>query len=223
VEFILEGDEMKKQRLAGIAALWLAACVPNLMAQAKPQEKPQDKPQSAERRDDEYRFSLASLKVQVVFTEYEGDKKLKSLPYSFLVTTRTRDEGSYTKIRVGNRVPVYVGGGAGGSQTVSSQSYTYLDVGTNIDSWAEGVGPGQYRVHLSLERSWVEGNVYVPIEKAGATQNTSPPGFSQPIVRQYRAELTPILKDGQTLETTLATDPLSGRVVKLEVSISVLK
>jgi hypothetical protein len=215
VEFILEGDEMKKQRLAGIAALWLAACVPNLMAQAKPQEKPQDKPQSAERRDDEYRFSLASLKVQVVFTEYEGDKKLKSLPYSFLVTTRTRDDRPEARIRVGNRVPVYTGGEHG--------PMTYVDVGTNIDGWAEGAGPGQYRIHLYLERSWVEGTVSFPIEKVPPSPDGHIQQFAQPIIRQYKAELTPILKDGQSLETNLATDPLNGRIVKLEVSISVLK
>src|SRR5882757_6760083 len=210
---------MKRSLSWKVIPLLIAVCVPNVFAQEKPKDQ--------EQRAEEYRFTLATLRVQVVFTEYEGDKKLKSLPYSFLVTTRTRDDRPAAKIRVGNRVPVYIGGGAGGSQTVSSQSYTYLDVGTNIDSWAEGGGPGQYRVQLNLERSWVEGNVSVPIEKAASTQTVAgssrAPEFSQPIVRQYRAELTPILKDGQTLETTLATDPLSGRVVKLEVSISVLK
>lgn len=202
---------MKKQLLAGIAAFCLVACVPNLTAQ--------DKPQNTERHDDDYRFSLASLKVQVVFTEYEGDKKLKSLPYSLLVTTRTRDDRPEARIRVGSRVPVYTGGDHG--------SVSYMDVGTNIDSWAEGVAPGQYRVHLNLERSWVEGNVAVPLEKVPPTQSgggeAHPTAFYQPVVRQYRADLTPILKDGQSLETQLATDPLSGRVVKIEVSISVVK
>lgn len=187
----------------------------------------QEKPKSPEQQAEEYRFTLASLKVQVVFTEYEGDKKLKSLPYSFLVTTRTREDKPEAKIRVGNRVPVYIGGQPGGSQTISSSAYTYMDIGTNIDGWAEGVGPGQYRIHLYLERSWIEGSVSVPIEKVPSTQSgggeSHPAEFHQPIVRQYKAELTPILKDGQSLETNLATDPLSGRVVKLEVSISVLK
>jgi len=197
---------MKKQLLAGIAALCLAACVPNLTAQ--------DKPQNTERHDDDYRFSLASLKVQVVFTEYEGDKKLKSLPYSLLITTRTRDDRPEAKIRVGNRVPVYTGSDHG--------SMTYVDVGTNIDGWAEGAGPGQFKVHLYLERSWVDGAVSVPIEKVPQTEGHAAQ-FSQPIIRQYKAEVTPILKDGQSLETNLATDPLSGRTVKLEVSISVIK
>ena len=152
----------------------------------------------------------------MVFTEYEGDKKLKSLPYTFLVTTHTRDGRPESKIRIGNRVPVYTGPG--------QNSWQYVDIGTNIDSWAEGVGPGQYRVYLYLERSWIDGDKAVPVEGVGgSSQNPDATRFPQPIIRQYKAELTPILKDGQSLETQLATDPLSGRVVKLEVSISVLK
>ena len=206
---------MKKCWLLSVIAFLFVAWAPNVFAQ--------DRPKSQEQQPEEYRFTLASLKVQVVFTEYEGDKKLKSLPYSFLLTTRTRDGRPEAKIRIGNRVPVYIGGGPGGSQTVPSQTYTYLDVGTNIDSWAEGVAPGQFRVYLSLERSWIEGSVPVLVDKGQSAGDTHPMEFPQPIVRQYRAELTPILKDGQSLETQLATDPQSGRVVKLEVSISVLK
>ncbi len=201
---------MNKSWSLKVAILLFAACVPSVFAQ--------DKPKSEEQKAEEYRFTLASLKVQVVFTEYEGDKKLKSLPYSLLITTKTRDDRPEPKIRIGNRVPVYTGGEHGSMQ--------YMDVGTNIDGWADGVGPGQYRVHLYLERSWVEGNVLVPVEKVPSTLTEGgahPTQFPQPIIRQFKAELTPILKDGQSIETNLATDPLSGRVVKLEVSISVLK
>ena len=200
---------MKRSFSLKVIPLLIAVCVPNVFAQEKPKDQ--------EQRAEEYRFTLASLKVQVVFTEYEGDKKLKSLPYVFLVTTRTRDEHPEAKIRVGNRVPVYTGGGG------DRGSVTYMDIGTNIDGWAEGVGPDQYRVHLSLERSWVEGSVSVPVDKIQSTGESRATEFAQPIVRQYRAELTPILKNGQSIETNLATDPLSGRVVKLEVSMTVLK
>src|SRR5215470_6551354 len=123
---------MKKRWLLIVVVLLFVAWAPSVFSQ--------DKPKSQEQQSEEYRFTLASLKVQVVFTEYEGDKKLKSLPYTFLVTTRTKDDRPAARIRVGNRVPVYIGGGPGGSQTSSSQSYTYMDVGTNIDGWAEGVG-----------------------------------------------------------------------------------
>src|ERR1041384_5411371 len=141
---------MRKRWLAAVAALWIAAFVPKLPAQ--------DKPKTSEQNSDDIRFSRASLKVQVVFTEYEGDKKLKSLPYSFLVTTHTRDTWPEAKIRVGSRVAVYTGGEHG--------SITYMDVGTNIDCRAEAVAEGQYRIYLNLERSWVEGDVLVTVEKA---------------------------------------------------------
>lgn len=193
---------MRRRWLAGVVAIWIAGFVPKVLAQ--------DKPKTSEQNSEDIRFSRASLRVQVVFTEYEGDKKLKSLPYSFLVTTHTRDAWPEAKIRVGSRVPVYTGGEHG--------SVTYMDVGTNIDCRAEAVAEGQYRVYLNLERSWVEGDVLVAVEKANPPQ-----AFHEPVVRQYRTELSPVLKDGQSVETSLATDPLSGKVVKLEVSISPVK
>lgn len=193
---------MRKRWLAGVVAIWIAGFVPKVLAQ--------DKPKTSEQNSEDIRFSRASLRVQVVFTEYEGDKKLKSLLYSFLVTTHTRDAWPEAKIRVGSRVPVYTGGEHG--------SVTYMDVGTNIDCRAEAVAEGQYRVYLNLERSWVEGDVLVAVEKANPPQ-----AFHEPVVRQYRTELSPVLKDGQSVETSLATDPLSGKVVKLEVSISPVK
>jgi len=208
---------MKKHLLAGIAALFLAMCVPNLTAQEKPPAKSPDKPQTTEPRDDEYRFMRASLKVQLVFTEFEGDKKLKSLPYTFLVTTHTRDASGEAKVRVGSRVPVYTGGG---------QNVTYLDVGTNIDCRAMKVSANEYQIFLSLERSWVDGDVSIPIQGVAASQvggESHTPQFPQPIIRQYRADLSPIMKDGQSFETNLATDPLSGRTLKVEVSVSTLK
>lgn len=193
---------MRKRWLAGVVAIWIAGFVPKVLAQ--------DKPKTSEQNSEDIRFFRASLRIQVVFTEYEGDKKLKSLPYSFLVTTHTRDAWPEAKIRVGSRVPVYTGGEHG--------SVTYMDVGTNIDCRAEAVAEGQYRVYLNLERSWVEGDVLVAVEKANPPQ-----AFHEPVVRQYRTELSPVLKDGQSVETSLATDPLSGKVVKLEVSISPVK
>lgn len=210
---------MKKRWLVGIAALCLAACVPNLTAQDKPAAKAQDKPQSTESRDDEFRFVRVSLKVQVVFTEFEGDKKLKSLPYTFLVTTRTRSAQGDAKVRVGTRVPVYLGGG-------QNSQLTYLDVGTNIDCRAETVSANEYQIFLNLERSWVDGNVAVPIQGVPPNQSggeTRTPQFYQPIIRQYRADLSPILKDGQSFETNFATDPLSGRTMRVDVSVSTIK
>src|SRR5215470_15688995 len=89
----LEEKMMKRILSMKVILLLIAVCVPNVFAQEKPKDQ--------EQRPEEYRFTLASLKVQIVFTEYEGDKKIKSLPYSFLITTRTRDAHPEAKIRIG--------------------------------------------------------------------------------------------------------------------------
>lgn len=45
----------------------------------------------------------------------------------------------------------------------------------------------------------------------------------QPILRQFRAVSDMIMRDGQTIESTLGTDPLTGHIWKAEVTLSVVK
>jgi len=60
------------------------------------------------------------------------------------------------------------------------------------------------------------------MEKGGSSQSSSGQ-FPEPVIRQFRSDLSLILRDGQTVESTFATDPLSGKVFKVEVTLSVLK
>lgn len=157
---------------------------------------------------------IQQAKVQIVFTEYEGEKKVKSLPYTLLV--RTGSESPWSKIRMGSRVPVYTGGEHGSMQ--------YIDVGTNIDCQAHTTPDGRYQLFMTLERSWVEGDVFVPVQKPAAGATDPAVGqFAQPIIRQFRSDSHVALRDGQTLETNFATDPVSGKIIKLEVSLNIMK
>jgi hypothetical protein len=197
---------MKKPVIHGILLL----CLLVLATPAQPQDKPtKEEPKSADVRSDG-----PQLRVQIVFSEYEGDKKIKSLPYTLLV--RPEGDTPWSKIRMGSRVPVYLGNERGSMQ--------YFDVGTNIDCRANVVQDGRYRLLMILERSWVEGEVLIPIEnRAGPSGDLNASQFREPIIRQFRSDNNVTLRDGQTMETNLATDPVSGKVVKLEVSISVVK
>jgi hypothetical protein len=47
--------------------------------------------------------------------------------------------------------------------------------------------------------------------------------FKQPIIRQFKTEMEAALADGQTAEITHVTDPLSGKLLKIEASLTVLK
>ncbi len=153
---------------------------------------------------------MTPVKVAVIFVEFEGDKKIKSLPYTLVVVADGRPPSA--KLRMGSRVPVYTG---------KENGMQYVDVGSNIDCQAAHTQDGSFELKLSLDRSWVEGDVPVPVEK---NSSQLPSGqFPEPVIRQFRSDLSLLLRDGQTVESTFATDPLSGKVFKVEVTLSVLK
>lgn len=193
----------------GTALLALVICAmlanpPLIRAQATADEKP---------KADVHVEKVTPLKIQVVLTEYDGDKKVKSLPYATYVNA---DRGyQFTKMRIGTKVPVYAGKDSG---------MQYIDVGTNIDCRAAHADVGGFRVELVVERSWVESDVLIPVVKPAAEDKSEFAGqFKQPIIRQFKTEMEISLRDGQTTESTVATDPLSGKVLKIDVSLSVLK
>ena len=158
----------------------------------------------------------AILKVQVTITETEGEKKLVNLPYTFYMRAGEGGPASpWTKVRMGSRVPVYVGKD-GGMQ--------YIDVGTNIDARGLAGEEGRYDLSLNLERSWVEGDVAVPVDRPLAQSTDGHSGqFREPVIRQFKTELALTMKDGQTMQSTVATDPLSGKVLAINVTMNVVK
>ena len=170
------------------------------------QEKPKNEDVAMEARQTE----TTPLKISVTFTEFEGDKKVKSLPYTMVVVADGRPPKSVVKM--GSRVPVYTGKESG---------MQYVDVGTNIDCQASRTKENKFDIRLNLERSWVEGNVAVAIDPGASPQSSVQ--FPEPILRQFKSELSLTLRDGQTVESSFATDPLSGKVFKAEVSLNILK
>ncbi len=158
------------------------------------------------------------VKVQIVFTEFEGDKKVKSLPYTLYINALDAPElkPGWVKLRVGSRVPIYTGG--------TKENMTYLDVGTNIDARSAYAGEGRLLLYLRIERSWVEGGVSVPVAKSDSSASETSSGhFQEPIVRQFVSEFDLKLREGQPVESTMATDPLSGKVLKVDVSFTIVK
>jgi hypothetical protein len=170
----------------------------------------QDKPKS------DAKAPVSTLKLQVTIVEREGEKKVTNLPYTFFLRAGDAPGASpWTKLRTGSRVPVYVGK-EGGIQ--------YIDVGTSIDARGLAAEDGRFDITLNLERSWVDGEADISTQKPGeaaATPNSS--RFKQPIIRQFKTELTLLMHDGQTTETTEAADPGSGRVLTINVTMNVVK
>jgi hypothetical protein len=157
-----------------------------------------------------------TLKVQVTIAETDSEKKILNLPYTYYLRAGEGGPAApWTKLRLGSRIPVYVG---------KENAMQYIDVGTSIDSRAYSSENGRFDITLNLERSWVEGDVLVPMEKATAQTTDAHVGpFREPIIRQFKTELSLTMRDGQTTQSTLAADPLNGKVMSITVTINVAK
>jgi len=173
----------------------------------------QDKP-AQEKANTSSKSSGTALKLQVTIVERDGEKKVANLPYTFFIKS---DYGNspWTRLRTGSRVPVYVG---------KEHGMQYIDVGTNIDARAFTTEDGRFDIALNLERSWVSGEVEVPLDKSdGAVVDPGATHFKEPIIRQFKTELTMPMRDGQTSEITQAADPGSGRILTIMVTVNVAK
>jgi hypothetical protein len=182
-------------------------------ATAEENAKKQDKNAAEEnaRRPDR---TGTPVKLQIVFSEYEGDKKVKSLPYtlSFNAMRSPDTFNPWAKMRTGSRVPVSTG----------KDQMTYIDVGTNIDSRAVHTDDGRYSVQLNIERSWVDSEVAVP-QKSANSPDANPCQSKEPVIRQFKSEFNNTVREGETVESTLATDPLSGKVTKVQITLTTVK
>ena len=152
--------------------------------------------------------SVIPLKVLVLFSEYDGDKKIASLPYTLLLRVGG-DRGNYIgSLRIGVRVPI--------STREKESEITYEDVGTNIDCEARTVVDGQYLLDLRADRSSIYQSPTEPKAEELPRQN-------RPMLRHYRSSFALLLRDGQTMQGSVATDPVSGHVVKVDVTLNLLK
>ena len=158
--------------------------------------------------------SPTELKIQIVFSAFDGDKKIASLPYTITAVGEERDASQYqASLRLGISVPILLQTKEGSPQT------QYQDVGTNIDARAKRFEDGRYKLTFSIERSSI-------FAADGSEENTIRPSALReysPLLRRYRGSFDLLLRDGQTAQGPVATDPQSGRILKTEVTLNVAR
>jgi hypothetical protein len=160
------------------------------------------------------------LKLQIVLSEYDGEKKISSFTYSLPVSIENgKSGGRFSSMRMGVRVPVMTEDPQGKS-TIQN-----FDVGTNIDARADRGDDGRYLVTLKVERNSLydathdhQGKIY---GKEWGVKDT-PPG-NEPLVIQFRGEVGVFVREGQPTEATAATDPFTGHVLTVAITLSVMK
>lgn len=94
-------------------------------------------------------------------------------------------------------------------------SVTYGNVGNNLDCSAQAVAEGRFRFNCSFEQS----SLYGASEGQPLRVDPAVP----PLLRTFNSEAVLILRDGQTAQHTAATDPVSGDVLKVDVTLSVVR
>jgi hypothetical protein len=212
--------------------LGVALLVPALgvtaWAQATP-EPPKEGPKAEPRveaargeralpRPDPRFVASVTLRVQLVISRFQGEKKQASLPYSFLVGARPSTLSARqfaVRMRMGIDTPVPVttyDESAGGRP--KSTGIQYRNVGTNIDCWATDLADGSYQLNLSVENS---------AALSGADRPGAAAGLDAPLFRRFETFIDPILRDGQSMQMMASTDPVTGEVVKIDVTLNVVK
>jgi hypothetical protein len=146
------------------------------------------------------------IRLQFVIAKYQGEKKTSSLPYSLSLSTN----GVPVRLRMGADVP-YIANPVS-PDGKSTASYNYRSVGVSIDGTVSVVEMGLYRVDVTV------------VDDSLHTQTQGPPALSAvPAFRNFRTTNSIVLKDGQTTQLTTAADPTSGEVLRVDVTLTVVK
>ena len=145
-----------------------------------------------------------TLRVQLVITRFEGDRKLGSLPYTFVLTPNTMNNNQ-TRIRMGVDVPVPR------PTAAADTSIQYQNVGTNIDVGnVRELSGGRYQFDINVQNS-------TALPAAAGAQG------SPPLFRRFDSSFNAVLRDGQSMQTIASTDPVSGESIRIDVTLNVVR
>jgi Flp pilus assembly secretin CpaC len=199
--------------LVVVVAAWLAICGRGTAVAQEQIEKEQVQtvvPPTTSAPSDRKELRIVPLKLQVVVSKYQGEKRVSAMPYILsLATSRGR-----VSLRMGGEIPLVTSAGFGNAPAVTNVNYR--PVGTNIDCAAEVLDGERYGLNIGLEDS----SVYSEDQEV---RGLSKAGSDQPSFNTFKANETVILKDGESRQFTAATDKITGQVIKVDVTLTVLK
>jgi hypothetical protein len=204
-------------RFASSIALIAAVAILPMTAQEKPSPAPPpaDKAGAAPRRIP----PPVPLKVTVLLSRYQGDKRLTSMPNVIGVLASGWGAGQKTTLRMGVDVPVAttIFGGDGKASPISS--YNYRNVGTNIDCSAtfDEAVPGMFQLALTVTDS------SLGLDSSKRVGGSAGVIADVPSFRTFNSSFTALLRDGQTMQYTSATDPVTGELMRIDVTLALMK
>ena len=144
-----------------------------------------------------------TIKLQVVLSRYDGDKKLSSFPYTLSLVP-----GVTGNIRAGAEIAVPTTS-MSGDKTMTS--YTLQQVGSQIDATVTPTPDGKFNLKLSVtDRSLVTG--------APAAQGGMP---NIPSFRNMISTSQAIMSSGETMQFTASSDRAANETFRIDVTLTV--
>ena len=175
--------------------LCVVVLLPLLAMAALAQDKPQSEPAKG-----------PLVKVQLVLSRYEGDRRTSSLPFTMLATAN----GGMGSIRTGSQVPIVTATAAN-----DKTSFQYVDIGSSVDCTVKTAENGRFNVILMLQdRSTVD-----KVAVAGSVTNP----ITVPVLRNFNYTNSIVLKDGESKQIVAASDKGSGEIIKIDITLNVEK
>ena len=157
------------------------------------------------------------MRVQFVLSKYQGDKKISSLPYT--VALNSNDPTS--EINMGAKVPTPTSIVKDIVKDAAAiPSYSYNQVGVSIRCSVKPLDNGVFSVVINVADSSIFMN---PASGPAPTVDSTPFLSGAPVFKNFSINSILLLKDGQTSQLTSAADPTSGDVVKVDVTLTVIK
>jgi hypothetical protein len=206
-----------RNRWLATAAL-VASSMLSGAAQDNPAPQPQEKPAATTAPQPPASTARVAvpLRVTVLLSRHRGEKRVSSLPYMLGVTANEIK----TTLRMGVDVPVVqtVFANVVDGKSIPQSSYTYKNIGTNIDCTAlsSNASPGLFELRITVSDSSIGLDTPDKTEKTGIVQNV-------PTFRNFNTSFSILLRDGQTTQYTSATDPVTGEVTKVDVTLNIIK
>jgi hypothetical protein len=157
---------------------------------------------------------ISALMVDIVVSRNLAEKRLSSTPYKLSVAPEQR-----SSLRIGGSVPIpqttFVPAQKDDAKptAVPLSSFSYRDIGTNIDVIAGRQQGELFTVGVIIE----ETSIYADDLAPPTTKTTGAPAF-----RRFHSSNTLMMRDGQTIEYTMATDRLTGEVYRVSVKVTVV-
>jgi hypothetical protein len=152
--------------------------------------------------------SIVPLKVTIVLSKYQGEKKIASEPYELSLRT----DGNKASIRMATQMSAEAPPPAPpGAARPAPRPNPF----TNIDCSATSLDSGRYALTVTIEDS----SIYEDNQRNADGSKTE----RTRSVRMFRTTNALVLRDGQSTEFTAATDKSSGEGIKAAVTLTVIK